>query len=188
MTSNINPNNINGNYPVAGQDNDSQGFRDNFTNVKTNLAFAKLELEDLQNKALLKSALTGSTLTNDLANAVLYRAQLKAYATTFNDLGTQTGILNVSFLDGGVQKATTTGAVTLGLSDFPAAGTFGSLKLWLEVTSIAHTLLLPQSVTLGLSNIAGLGNKTITFTDIGNYMFEFSTADGGLNYWITKAA
>ena len=24
-------------YPVAGQDNDSQGFRDNFSNIKTSL-------------------------------------------------------------------------------------------------------------------------------------------------------
>jgi len=32
--SNINPNNINAAYPVAGVDNDSQGFRDNFTNIK----------------------------------------------------------------------------------------------------------------------------------------------------------
>ena len=31
MTSSINPNNIDGTYPIAGQDNDSQGFRDNFT-------------------------------------------------------------------------------------------------------------------------------------------------------------
>ena len=36
MTSAINPNNIDSAYPVAGQDNDSQGFRDNFTNIKTN--------------------------------------------------------------------------------------------------------------------------------------------------------
>ena len=36
MTSQINPNNIDGSYPVAGQDNNSQGFRDNFTNLKVN--------------------------------------------------------------------------------------------------------------------------------------------------------
>ena len=30
MASNINDTGVNSNYPVAGQDNDSQGFRDNF--------------------------------------------------------------------------------------------------------------------------------------------------------------
>ena len=37
MASSINPNNIDTTYPVAGQDNDSQGFRDNFTNIKSKL-------------------------------------------------------------------------------------------------------------------------------------------------------
>lgn len=49
MSSNINPNNINGNFPVAGQDNDSQGFRDNFTNILNNFSFAATEIGDLQN-------------------------------------------------------------------------------------------------------------------------------------------
>jgi hypothetical protein len=49
MSSNINPNNINGNFPVAGQDNDSQGFRDNFTNILNNFSFAATEITDLQN-------------------------------------------------------------------------------------------------------------------------------------------
>ena len=34
MASNINTNTIDENYPVAGIDNDSQGFRDNFTSIK----------------------------------------------------------------------------------------------------------------------------------------------------------
>ena len=40
MTSQINPNNIDGAYPVAGQDNNSQGFRDNFTNTINNFTKA----------------------------------------------------------------------------------------------------------------------------------------------------
>jgi len=65
--SSINPNNIDGTYPIAGQDNDSQGFRDNFTNIKNNFTFAYDELTDLQSKAVLKSALNGSTLDNTLS-------------------------------------------------------------------------------------------------------------------------
>jgi len=59
MTSQINPNNINGNYPVAGQDNNSQGFRDNFTNTGTNFSYAAQEITDLQNKVLVTAQLTG---------------------------------------------------------------------------------------------------------------------------------
>lgn len=46
--SNINYAAINENFPVAGQDNDTQTFRDNFDTIKTSLRFAKEELESLQ--------------------------------------------------------------------------------------------------------------------------------------------
>ena len=36
MASNIVTGNIDGTYPKAGQDNSSQGFRDNFGAIKTN--------------------------------------------------------------------------------------------------------------------------------------------------------
>ena len=49
MTSLINFAAINENFPVAGQDNDTQVFRDNFDTIKTNFSAAKTEIEDLQN-------------------------------------------------------------------------------------------------------------------------------------------
>ena len=51
MTSNINFAAINENFPVAGQDNDTQVFRDNFDTIKTNFSAAKTEIEDLQDNA-----------------------------------------------------------------------------------------------------------------------------------------
>jgi hypothetical protein len=48
MASNINPNTINITYPIAGQDNDTQGFRDNFSNIKNNFAVASAEISALQ--------------------------------------------------------------------------------------------------------------------------------------------
>ena len=71
MASNINPNNIDTTYPIAGQDNDSQGFRDNFTNIKTNFEYAETEIDDLQAKGIFKSALTGTTLDNDMAGGLV---------------------------------------------------------------------------------------------------------------------
>jgi hypothetical protein len=49
VTSNINYISINENFPVAGQDNDTQVFRDNFDTIKTSLSSAKTEITDLQN-------------------------------------------------------------------------------------------------------------------------------------------
>ena len=57
MASNIVPGNIDGTFPVAGQDNSSQGFRDNFTATKNNFTEAKTEIESLQtNKANLNAS------------------------------------------------------------------------------------------------------------------------------------
>ena len=52
MASSISVTNIDATYPVAGQDNDSQGFRDNFSQIKTQLTTASTEITSLQaNKA-----------------------------------------------------------------------------------------------------------------------------------------
>lgn len=46
--SNIVTTSINPDYPIAGQDNDTQGFRTNFSAIKTALETAKTELEILE--------------------------------------------------------------------------------------------------------------------------------------------
>ena len=53
MASTINPNNIDILYPIAGQDNDTQGFRDNFRNIKNNLNTAAQEITALQGNVSL---------------------------------------------------------------------------------------------------------------------------------------
>lgn len=95
--SSINPNNIDGTYPIAGQDNDSQGFRDNFTNIKNNFTFAYDELTDLQSKAVLKSALNGSTLDNTLSYTSLNTSgNLLATGLSVFGNASISGFLNVS--------------------------------------------------------------------------------------------
>ena len=54
MTSNINYTSINENFPVAGQDNDTQVFRDNFDTIKTSLRSASTEITDLQDNVVRK--------------------------------------------------------------------------------------------------------------------------------------
>lgn len=43
---------INDSYPVAGQDNDTQGFRDNFSTIKNSLSLAGGEISDLNSNAV----------------------------------------------------------------------------------------------------------------------------------------
>jgi hypothetical protein len=42
---------INENFPIAGQDNDTQVFRDNFDSIKTALSTAKTEITNLENNS-----------------------------------------------------------------------------------------------------------------------------------------
>ena len=64
MASNIVDTTIDDTYPVAGIDNDSQGFRDNFNIIKSNFVAAKAELTELQNNAILKNKLTSQASLN----------------------------------------------------------------------------------------------------------------------------
>ena len=45
MASKIVPGDIDATYPKAGQDNTSQGFRDNFAGIKNNFTEAVTEIE-----------------------------------------------------------------------------------------------------------------------------------------------
>jgi len=57
MASNINYTAIDETFPIAGRDNDSQGFRDNYAVIKNNFEAAKSEIDDLQlNTARLDDA------------------------------------------------------------------------------------------------------------------------------------
>jgi hypothetical protein len=194
MASNINPYNINGAFPVAGEDNSSQGFRDNFTNIKNNFLFAQNELNDLQSKVLLTGALNGQTINNDMAGAVIRRPQLSAWTQALYDLGAISTSATLDFNQANFQKITSAGSINLSFANWPtSSGTgalgYGSMRVWIVLTSAAHTITLPASVSVGVNEIVGYNpdNHTITFDVPGNYIFDFSSIDGGTNYLIFDA-
>jgi len=186
MASQINPNNIDGAYPVAGQDNNSQGFRDNFTNTKQNFQYAENEINDLQNKAVLKAALIGGTLDNNMNDNLIFAAKIQDFSATAVTVGTTSGTVLLNYALGHYQLITTSGSVSLNFTNFPSAGSYGYLRIQINITNIAHTLTIPASVSLGLSGIQGISpgtagvSNTITFGATGRYEFGFSTSDGGV--------
>lgn len=179
MTSAINPYNIDGAYPVAGQDNDSQGFRDNFTNTQTNFEYAASEITDLQNNGIFKAALTGTTLDNDMNSQLLYNFQAQQVSQTVNPLGTTSGSVSLNWALGSYQTLTTSGSVTIGFTNLPAAGVEGGIVFQITVSSTAHTLTLPAAVSIGTANLQGYAANVITFNKTGTYTFEFTTVNGG---------
>jgi filamentous hemagglutinin len=191
MTSSINPNNIDGAYPVAGQDNNSQGFRDNFTNTKTNFAYAANEITDLQNKAVLKAALTGTTLNNDMGGSILSNFQGQNISQTVVSLGTLSGSVGINYTAGSYQTVTTNGSISLAFTNFTAAGTADYVVVQITVSNVADTVTFPSAVGSGASatseiGIQGLdtGTNTITYSATGTYIYSFTTTDGGTTIYL----
>ena len=179
MTSAINPNDIDGTYPIAGQDNNSQGFRDNFTNTKTNFQYAANEITDLQNKAVLKAALTGTTLDNNMAGSPLSSANISDFSALAAILGTTSGTVTINYVAGHYQTVTTAASISLAFTNFPAAGNFGIVRVQITVTNTAYTVTLPAAVSVGTSNLQGYSSGVITFNRVGTYTYDFTTSDGG---------
>lgn len=185
MTSQINPNNVDGTYPVAGQPNNTQGFRDNFTNIKTNFSYAETEITDLQSKAVLKSALSGTTLDNNMADNLIYAVKLNDVSYTYLQNTASSGTITLDYAASNFQYISTTGSVSLGFTNWCANGSNGFIELNINITNIAHTLTLPASVSIGLYGLQGVSpgtagvSNTITFARTGQYTFRFTSSNGG---------
>ncbi len=174
MASSINPSNIDGAYPVAGQDNDSQGFRDNFTNIKTNFTTAKSEIEALQTTSVSLTAENNFNFTGIISKAVM-----KNNADSLNALGTVGGALILDVSLGIIHTATLNAASSLSFTNWPSSGKGGRIRFIVTITDVAHTLTLPAAVTLGTGTVAGISSLVITFPATGQYIYDFSTIDGG---------
>ena len=185
MASNINPNNIDGSYPVAGQDNNSQGFRDNFTNIKVNFQYAEEEINDLEANSILKAALSGSTLDNNMNNNTIYAVNLNDVSTTKIAATATSGTVTLNYASGQYQTVTpSTGSITLAFTNFPESGYFGRLRVAIVVSNTTFTVTLPAAVTLGTTGVQGLSGGVITFNSTGTFEFDFSTYDNGVTITI----
>jgi len=184
--SNINPQSIDGTYPIAGQDNNSQGFRDNFTNTVNNFTFAAAELTDLQNNAVLKAALgsVGQTGTpiNDMNYAYLTHPQIKGAVETKNAIGNVTsGTFNVDWSTGHFQTVELVGntAILNFSSTWPATNYYTKLRLQVNTYANVCALTLPAAVSTNISSIQGASGQVVTLPAGSVYQFEFSTWDQG---------
>jgi len=181
MTSQINPADIDGNYPIAGVSNNTQGMRDNFTNTRTNFQYASDEITDLQNKVVLRAALTGTTLDNNLGNNVVYNALVKGISGTVVAIANTSGTITIDCSAGPYQSINMAGNIALSFTSntWPTAGTLGMLRTQITVDQAGRTLTLPGTVSNGIVGIQGYSSNVITFANTGTYEFGFSTTNAG---------
>jgi len=182
--SNVNTLGIDETFPIAGQNNSSQGFRDNFKSIKTKIAQVAVELSELR-AYVLKRIDEGETFDhdNDVKFFKLYRAQLKAYSETFIDLGTQGPVVTVNFLNGNFQKVTLRETSDLSFLGFPDHTAVGRLTLWITVPDAAYRLFIPNDVIYG-TNVSYVQTGKIVFPTPGNYLLEFISVNQSNQFWL----
>jgi len=160
MPSNIVSTTIDAEYPVAGVDNDSQGFRDNFQIIKDNFAAAKEELEDLQDNAARVDQ------NSDFAGNKIIDAELDHVSEAFTAVGTVNTDQNMSFLNGHYQSFNVTAGLTLTLADWPDSGVYARMTAQIEIAD-GNT---------GPLNIVFVGEGNAVFKNDGNAGFTATSS------------
>jgi len=188
MASNINSNDIDSNYPVAGQDNDSQGFRDNFNTIKTSLATAKSEITSLQDDTAKTNA------ENDFNGNIIREANMQSNTEVTYPTGNLTGSTNIDFNNGHYQIVTVTGSITLTLTNWAASGKLCKLRLELKGNSESEaatvtfsagsqTIKLDQGFLLSDSTQQAQMTNPFTVDPGKDYIIDFWTHNGGLTVY-----
>lgn len=144
--SNINTNSINTSYPTPGVNNSTQGMRDNFTSIQTNLNIAAAEITDLQHKAVVKSALANTVVNNDMANTLISNAAVQGFRhTTYNMGDNLSGNVAINVANGDVLYGTITGNVVLNFGDWAPTGTKSSVDVRFYIGNTSATITLPNT-------------------------------------------
>ena len=172
--SNINYASINENFPVAGQDNDTQVFRDNFDTIKTSLRYAKEELEVLQDPATGAARLNAE---NDFNGNVITNAKFVANTDMVanSNLNYTAPELDIDHLNGAYQVVRFVGTGTPNCTInffFPT------------VSEVAPSV---SKITLELYT-DGAEAKTISFATSGGLTYRKNFAGSTINLPVTTSA
>ena len=189
MTSLINFAAINENFPVAGQDNDTQVFRDNFDTIKTNFSEAKTEITDLQDNAARTDG-DNDFLYNVVGSLTLQDAYLRK-----KDYGAAivAGTQDISFKQA-MYHVVKVGASTtsLSFSEFPTAavditglGQIGKATLELYGDGTTRTITFTTSGSTVIKKSPGFPGSVTVTSDTNPVIIEVwqhSTAVIWMNY------
>ena len=156
MASTINYLGINENFPVAGQDNDTQVFRDNFDTIKTSLSSAKDEITALQDNTA-KLNLDNDFELNRIQRALLQNNRLQKF-----DGGTVSASpTTIDYENSNYQIYRVSANITMDFLNFPGDPVFST-----ETTPIGM-----GKVTIELYN-SGSVNHTVSFISSGGTVFK----------------
>jgi len=165
LTSLINFAAINENFPVAGQDNDTQVFRDNFDSIKNNFREAKTEIEDLQDNV------ARTDTTSDFNYNIITTVTLQDAVLLKRDYGAAivAATQEVSFKQALYHIIKFGANCAIQLIDFPTAevdalgvGSCGKITLELYGDGTARTLTFTPTGTTVFKKLNFPGTLTVT--------------------------
>jgi hypothetical protein len=143
-------------YPVAGQDNNSQGFRDNFKNITSALSSADQDIYNLKLNSVVLNQ------TNDFDNNVVKRAQFQNCSTLLLDNSqiVQISDVVVDYSAGSYQKyIVAAGTHLFTINNLPDVGQSGDLILSISPSDPTQTPRITFPTTYKMLN--GYINPTI---------------------------
>lgn len=153
MSSNINYAAIEAEYPIAGQDNNTQGFRDNFSAIKTALEVAKSEINKLQTNSVIVATLDESNdpVTNDLLGSTIKNG---VYSKFYGVVHTEeTPIISQGVIDlqnGSLQVFTLSGNSSLLFTNWPAVSQYALVRV--HLASRIDEPTVSRTATLSTAN------------------------------------
>jgi len=173
--------NIDATYPKRGQDNSSQGFRDNFTNIKSGLTTIRDQIDGttlLKGTTSTTRAENADDYQNYMVGAEIREVQLADWTQRLFRRAAVTGTVLVSFTDAPIHYLETAGDITVQLREFPI-DQYSSLRLYVDILSTSTTVTF--SDISSVTNAALLPNLTggVMRSDfVGTYGIEISSVDG----------
>ncbi len=170
--------NINAAFPLPAQDNDSQGFRDNYANIKNGLTSLANEITAIQAAGVFK------TTTNNFQQNIIQNAQFQSsgYKVVNKTVGVIGGDQTVNYAEGNYQIWKITSATNLSFANFPDTSTNGAvrstiqLELYTENTQTVAVTLVASSTTSILldTNANAVVQNPISLTTSSPVIYEVS--------------
>ena len=167
---------IDSTFPVAGQDNNSQGFRDNFSTIKNNFTITKTHIAEVTTNYARKNA------ANNFSGNEITGALFKQNFTKIHSIGTITSAANVSTTNGNFQYAVVGGDLTITMTD------------WTQNNSSMEKVVVQIVQTGGARNVTFATNGGTVKTDFSQpvsidsaanpKVFELYTYDKGQTVYV----
>jgi hypothetical protein len=182
MTSAINPGTISTTFPVAGQDNDSQGFRSNFAAIAAQFTEAATELTALQAVSVLTSDLATQSepVVNNMLGSTLYNGQNLMMSSTVHSQASVSGAINIDVSLGTAHYVTLSGVSTLTFINWP---TYTGSTVYTEIQVIllgtSSTVITPTFATANSGTIVQSTSWSLSVSNASHVKLRVWTMNGG---------